>query len=166
LPLLALLLFAACEASPAPDTARSIAPGDWPHYARDLAASKYSPLEQIHSGNVDDLEIVWNWESADYDLPARFPGTSVNNNYQTTPIKIGERLYTSTNMGQAAALDPATGQEVWLYDPYAAGLRATPGGRANRGVAYWADGEDERVFLGSGQYLVALDAGTGTSGPS
>ncbi|MBT6887193.1 MAG: pyrroloquinoline quinone-dependent dehydrogenase [Gemmatimonadales bacterium] len=161
LPLLALLLFAACEAIPAPDTARSIAPGDWPHYARDLAASKYSPLEQIHSGNVDDLEIVWNWESADYDLPARFPGTSVNNNYQTTPIKIGERLYTSTNMGQAAALDPATGQEVWLYDPYAAGLRATPGGRANRGVAYWADGEDERVFLGSGQYLVALDASTG-----
>jgi quinoprotein glucose dehydrogenase len=138
-----------------------IDPADWPHYARDLAASKYSPLDQIHAGNVADLEIAWTWQSADYDVPERYPGTAVNNNYQATPIKIGDRLYTSTNLGQAVALDPATGRQLWRYDPYAAGLRDEPGGRASRGVAYWSDGAEERILLASGEYLVALDAATG-----
>ena len=141
--------------------AAAIDPGDWPHYARDLASSKYSPLDRIDASNVDRLEVAWAWESADYDLPDRFPGTTVNNNYQVTPIKVGNRLYAATNMGQAVALDPATGVELWRYDPYAAGLRDEPGGRANRGVAYWTDGADERILLGTGPWLVALDAATG-----
>ena len=78
----------------------SIDPGDWPHYGRDLAASKYSPLDQISAANVDQLEIAWIWESADYDLLIRNPGLYINPNYQVTPIKIGDRLYTTTNMGQ------------------------------------------------------------------
>ena len=152
-----------CEASP---PATAIDPGDWPHYGRDLAATKYSPLEQIDGSNVADLEIAWVWESADSDLPERFPGTEVNPNYQVTPIKVGDRLYASTNMGQAVALDPATGELLWRYDPYAEGLREEPAGRANRGVAYWSDGVAERVYLGSGRYLVALDAATGHPDPS
>ncbi|MGB1841531.1 MAG: PQQ-binding-like beta-propeller repeat protein [Longimicrobiales bacterium] len=134
---------------------------DWPHYARDLAASKYSPLDQISAENVGDLEVAWVWESADYRLGGEHEGASVNPNYQATPIKIGDRLYTSTNMGQAVALDPTTGEEVWRYDPYASGLRDVPGGRSNRGVAYWSDGTEERILLGSGEYLVSLDAATG-----
>lgn len=162
---LVILQTTACSASsdelPGSSIGSNIDPGDWPHYARDLAASKYSPLDQIHAGNVADLEVAWTWESADYDLPERYPGTQVNNNYQATPIKIGDRLYASTNLGQAVALDPATGVQLWRYDPYAAGLRDEPGGRANRGVAYWSDGTDERIFLASGEYLVGLDAATG-----
>ncbi|MGB1656902.1 MAG: PQQ-binding-like beta-propeller repeat protein [Longimicrobiales bacterium] len=134
---------------------------DWPHYARDLAASKYSPLDQISAENVGDLEVAWVWESADYRLGGEHEGASVNPNYQATPIKIGDRLYTSTNMGQAVALDPSTGEEVWRYDPYASGLRDVPAGRSNRGVAYWSDGTEERILLGSGEYLVSLDAATG-----
>ena len=87
----------------------------------------------------------------------------MNPNFQSTPIKIGDRLYTSTNLGQAAALDPVTGEELWRYDPYASGLRDVIGGRSNRGVAYWSDGTSERVFLASGEYLVSLDAATGLS---
>ena len=45
-------------------------------------------------------------------------GASVNPNFQATPIKIGNRLYTSTSLGQAVALDPNTGEEIWRYDPY------------------------------------------------
>ena len=138
---------------------------DWPHYARDLAASKYSPLDQISADNVGELEIAWVWESADYRLAGEHEGASVNANYQATPIKIGDRLYTSTNMGQAVALEPTTGEELWRYDPYASGLREVPGGRSNRGVAYWSDGEEERILLGSGEYLVSLDAETGQPDP-
>lgn len=155
------LLGAACAA---PDGAE-IPAEDWPHYARDLAATKYSPLDQIDAENVGTLEVVWEWESADYRLTGEHEGASVNPNFQATPIKIGDRLYTSTNMGQAVALDPATGEELWRYDPYAAGVRETPGGRANRGVAYWSDGNQERIFVGSGQYLIGLDAETGAPAP-
>ncbi len=138
---------------------------DWPHYARDLAATKYSPLDQISASNAADLEVAWVWESADYRLSGEHEGASVNPNYQATPIKIGDRLYTSTNLGQAVALDPATGRELWRFDPYASGLRDVPGGRSNRGVAYWSDGEEERILLGSGEYLVSLDARTGQPDP-
>ena len=172
----------ACADAPRPSApGADIAPGDWPNYARDLGASKYSPLDQIDASNVGELEIAWTWESADYALQDRFADLEVNNNYQVTPIKVGQRLYVATNLGQAAALDPATGDQIWLYDPYAAGLRDRPTGRANRGVAYWSDGSedaseergadasadapgnasDERIFLGSGELLIALDAATG-----
>ena len=153
-----VLVLAACDTSP---PASVIDAGDWPHYARDLAATKYSPLDQIDASNVSILEIVWVWESVDSDLPARFPDTRVNPNYQVTPIKVGERLYASTNMGQAVALDPATGQQLWRYDPYAEGLRDEPAGRSSRGVAYWSDGTVERIYLASGEHLVAIDAATG-----
>lgn len=158
--LAAALVFAACDETPLDDGS------DWPHYARDLAATKYSPLAQIDADNVGSLEIAWTWESADYRLSGEHAGARVNPNYQATPIKIGERLYTSTNMGQAVALDPTTGDELWRYDPYAAGLRDTPAGRASRGVAFWSSGGSERVLLGSGRYLVSLDAATGLPDPS
>jgi glucose dehydrogenase len=161
---LALLLGTACTSDTPPAT-NAIDPADWPHYARDLAASKYSPLDQITADNVGSLEIVWRWESADYDLTSRYPDVRVNPNYQVTPIKIGTRLYAATNLGQAVALDPATGRELWRFDPYEAGLREEPAGRANRGVAFWSDGSADRVFLGSGRYLVALDAATGKPDP-
>ena len=140
---------------------RRIIDGDWPHYARDLAATKYSPLDRIDGGNVAALEIAWTWESADYRLDATHASADVNPNYQATPIKIGGRLYTSTNLGQAVALDPATGKELWRYDPFASGLRKTAAGRASRGVAYWSDRGFERILLGSGEFLVSLDASTG-----
>ncbi len=156
-----LSVFVTACAGPSQDTG-----ADWPHYARDLAATKYSPLDQINAENVAELEVVWSWESADYRLAGEQEGARVNPNYQATPIKIGDRLYTATNMGQAAALDPATGRELWRYDPYASGLRDTPSGRANRGVAYWSDGGAERILLGSGEYLVSIDATTGLPDPN
>ena len=31
--------------------------GEWPHHGKDLASSKYSPLEQINPDNFNQLEI-------------------------------------------------------------------------------------------------------------
>ena len=33
----------------------------------------------------------------------------------TTPLMVGGRLLTNTNLGQAAAIDPATGETTWVY---------------------------------------------------
>ncbi|HTM96747.1 MAG TPA: hypothetical protein VL100_13160, partial [Croceibacterium sp.] len=35
------------------------ASGDWPRYARDLAATRFSPLDQIDASNVGRLEVAW-----------------------------------------------------------------------------------------------------------
>ncbi|MEZ4421980.1 MAG: pyrroloquinoline quinone-dependent dehydrogenase [Gemmatimonadota bacterium] len=161
----AVLALSACTATePGPSAA---APGaDWTHYAADAGSSKYSPLDQIDATNVSDLEVAWTWESADYDLLARFPDLDVEPVLQSTPIKVGGRLYTSTNLGQAAAIDPVTGRTLWTWSPWE-GTDARPSGRANRGVAWWSGPDGgERIFIGSGQHLVALDAATGEPIPT
>ena len=35
---------------------------EWPYVGADQAASKYSPLADINTANVDQLEIAWTWE--------------------------------------------------------------------------------------------------------
>ena len=82
---------------------------------------------------------------------------------EATPLAIGEVLYTSTALGQVAALDARSGQTLWTYDSetYKAGTPANTG-FVHRGVSYWEKGEDRRIIFGTGDaYLIALDAATG-----
>ena len=58
------------------------------------------------------------------------------------------------------ALDAATGRELWRFDPFAAGAESSPLG-VNRGVVYWSDGSERRIFVSAGQQLFALDARSG-----
>src|SRR4029077_20874822 len=84
-------------------------------------------------------------------------------NYQNTPLMAGGLVYMSTGPGTVAALDAATGKVVWLQTP-----PTTPGppSAANRGVAYWSDGQDARIITVTGAFLVALNAKTGEPYPS
>jgi quinoprotein glucose dehydrogenase len=69
-------------------------------------------------------------------------------------------LYASSAQLKVFALDAATGAQKWVFDPFAVG--GGPGALGvNRGVTYWADGADRRVFMGAGPHLYALDAVTG-----
>ena len=72
-------------------------------------------------------------------------------------------LYTSTSLSQVAAIDAATGRTKWVFDPGAWKLgMPTNNGWLHRGVAYWRDGEDERVImLTVHASMIALDARTG-----
>ncbi len=63
-------------------------------------------------------------------------------------------LYVTTAQEKLAALDPATGREIWHFDP------PDPGG-VNRGLAYWSEGGERRILFGTNQWLWALDARTG-----
>lgn len=76
---------------------------------------------------------------------------------------IGGRIYVPTELSQLAALDAATGEQFWLYDPksYERGKPAQPN-YYTRSVVYWTDGVKERIIMATiGRQLVSVDAKTG-----
>jgi quinoprotein glucose dehydrogenase len=140
--------------------------GEWRFYGGDPGSTKYSPLDQINKANVKNLQLAWSWDSP--DLPLQKQNRMLASlGYSATPIMVGGVLYTSTSLSQVAAIDAATGKTIWVHDPesYKAG-RPTNLGFVHRGVAYWTDGKEERIFIGtSDAHLVAIDAKTGKSIP-
>lgn len=153
-------VFATSRPAPTPRT-------EWPAYGGNNAASKYSPLSQIDAGNVARLRIAWQWDSPDAAIIAANPGLAPGE-FQATPIMVDGVLYTSTAFCQVCAIDPATGRNLWIYDPgtWKKG-KFTSKGMQHRGVAYWRDGDDARILIGTGDNrLIALDARTGKPIPS
>ena len=136
--------------------------GEWRLYAGDVHATKYSPLSQIAKDNVSELRVLWRWPSPDRAIQASNPIWRTSRN-EETPLMVNGTLYTVTGLGLIAALDPATGQTRWVYDPESyKGGRPTSVGFAVRGLAYWTDGTVERLLHGtSDAYLLSVDAKTG-----
>lgn len=93
--------------------APSVAAQDWPAYARTQDGVRYSPLTQINEQNVKDLQVAWTYRTGDLKR-ADDPGEITN---ESTPIKVGNMLYTCTAHQILIALDAATGKEKWRFDP-------------------------------------------------
>ncbi len=136
-------------------------PGDqWRHYAGDLAATKYSPLDQIARDNVQDLEVAWERVAVDRSILDVVPDLSYGNNFIAAPLMVDGVLYSPNGVGLVEAFDPGTGETVWVQQPFddpPASFRGT----VTRGVAYWADGDDQRIIVQRGQWLIELDSQTG-----
>ncbi len=130
--------------------------GEWRSYGGDAGSTKYSNLDAIDASNVQDLQVVWRWQSVDYDRQAEDPELTFNNLLLATPLKVGNALYTSTNLGQAAAIDPVTGETLWVYNSVAEGTGAGRG-RGTRGLAYWTDGSEGELRR-MGDLLENVDA--------
>ncbi len=154
---------AALILSAAPSAAqRGAVKGEWRHYGGDAGSTKYSPLDQINKDNAKTLQVAWIWDSPDRPLQAE-NRMLAGLGYEATPVMVGGRLYVSTSLSQVTAIDAQTGKTIWVYDPgsHKTG-RPTNLGFLHRGVAYWTDGKQERVFIGTGDaHLVAVDAKTG-----
>lgn len=120
---------------------------DWPRYARDMGGTRYSPLADITSDNVDQLEQAWSFRLRPEGGAALLAGT--------VPLVIDNFMYLP--LGNAVvALDATTGEEIWRH-------RAGPGALIRRGVTWWEGHATRRprIFYSSGSALVALDAATG-----
>jgi quinohemoprotein ethanol dehydrogenase len=121
---------------------------EWLTYGRDYAETRFSPLDQITSGNVQRLGLAWYYD------------TDSLRGLEATPLVADGVLYASTSWSNVFALDARTGKLLWRWDAQA---DRTRGSRAccdvvNRGVALY----EGKVFVGviDGR-LAALDAGTG-----
>ncbi|WP_317929752.1 pyrroloquinoline quinone-dependent dehydrogenase [Halioxenophilus sp. WMMB6] len=128
-------------------------------YQRDI---KYSSLTDINRDNVSSLQPAWEFHTGE-EIP-----TSSNNtllSFQDQPAMIDGNLVVCSTSRKLFALDPATGEQRWLFDPEDKATRI----KKCRGISHWVDDQAQpgdvcqsRIFLGTADYrLFAIDAKTG-----
>src|SRR5438094_387343 len=133
---------------------------EWLYYGGDPGGSRYSPLTDINSDNVQRLQVAWEWKH--WETPLDQYGT-VPGFFESTPLMIDGVLYVTTPYNSVAALDAETGKELWRFDgeAYKLGQLLSASGWKLRGTAFWRDNGRLRIFLNSRHRLFSLDAYTG-----
>jgi quinoprotein glucose dehydrogenase len=136
-------------------------PMEWRHWGNTIGGTRYAPVSQINTGNVDRLEVAWAYET---NRPSQLISS-----FEATPLAADGRLYICLQPGIVSAVDQDTGREIWRYTtPGFAGLDFTPlfGGRC-RGVSYYEAPQPvedcpKRILFSTGDgFLMAIDAVTG-----
>lgn len=128
--------------------------GEWRHYGNDLGGTKYSPLAQINTANIGELEPAWTYHTGDF-----FTGNGLQNN----PLMVGDTVYVCTSSNQVHAINAETGARRWAFNP---GIDP-PMSAACRGVAYFeqpgVDGTCAKRIISAtvDARLMALDARSG-----
>jgi quinoprotein glucose dehydrogenase len=123
---------------------------DWSLYGGNATNSRYSPLSQINRDTVSRLKVAWTYDTRD-----AFEGSEM----QCNPLVLDGVLYGVSPKLRVFALDAATGRELWSFDPFEG--KAGTNKRRNRGLTYWADGDDKRLYFAAAEWLYALDASSG-----
>ena len=136
--------------------AASAADSDWNVYLGDKASSHYSTLKQITPENVATLAPAWSYHSGGADAENR-------SQIQCNPLVIDGVLYGTSPDFKLFAVDAATGEQRWSFDPAADGF-----GKAgvNRGLVHWAADGESRILYANDHFLHAVDARTGKRIPS
>jgi quinoprotein glucose dehydrogenase len=164
-----ILLAGTCSAS-AQNNSEEKGETDWPVYGNDPGGMRYSPLRQMDAANVRKLRVAWTFHTKDVSDGGNGLKRS---GFETTPILVDGTLYLTTPFNRVIALDPATGNQRWAFDPHVDLSLDYGDGLINRGVATWLD-PSQRDATGSMQpcrrriyeatldaRLLALDAATG-----
>ncbi|MBV9054016.1 MAG: PQQ-binding-like beta-propeller repeat protein, partial [Hyphomicrobiales bacterium] len=133
------------------DTARIQAgdANDWLTYHGSYRSYHYSPLDQINTNNVSNLNVAW----------IHIPGRSTRG-LQSTPVVADGVLYYTGSYSRTFALNGATGEVIWSYIPELdeALISRQTHSPYNRGVAIG----DGKVYVGTMDgRLIALDMKTG-----
>jgi quinoprotein glucose dehydrogenase len=121
---------------------------DWPVYGGQAAGDHYSSLSQINRKNVHELQLAWKFDAEE------------EGGLETSPIIVGRVLYGYTASQKVIALEAVSGKLIWKFD---SGIK---GKNPVRGVSYWTDGQESRIFAPVTNFLYALDAQTGKPVPS
>lgn len=146
----AFLHFTACQSEKAipEETFSAEHFQEWQHYLGDPGRRHYSSHDQINKDNVSQLEMAWVYNSGDADS---------NSYIQCNPLVVDEVLYATSPRLKVFALNAATGEEIWKFDPFA----GTDQKGFTRGLSFWQEGEDKRILFTAERYLYAVDAETG-----
>ena len=90
--------------------------GEWRSYGYDGKGGRFSPLGDIHTGNVSRLKVAWTFRTGELQ---RYSGTRLAEKaaFEATPIMIGGTLFFSTPTSRVFAVDAESGKLKWEYDP-------------------------------------------------
>jgi len=122
-------------------------PGNWLTYSGNYSGHRYSPLDQIQTGNVGQLKLAWIYQTAEM------------HKFETTPLVVDGIMYLSEPPSHVTALDTRTGRVLWKYRRILPLDLRVCCGQVNRGVAMLND----TLFISTvDAHLVALDAASGT----
>jgi quinoprotein glucose dehydrogenase len=121
----------------------SAAQKDWAAYNGAASGDHYSPLGQITTGNVTQMKEVWR------------SNVGTSGGLQTNPLVVGRVLYGYSSTLQVVALDGVTGKQLWQFNSGVAGQQPS------RGLTYWSDGKEAKLFAYIMNFLYALDPATG-----
>lgn len=152
------------------------ADAEWRAYGGDARGQRYSPLAQVHRGNVAQLRVAWTAHTGDLSHPKGDQGNVAgcgrchtgDSKFEATPLAVRGTLFLSTPLNRVLALDPETGRQRWRFDPRLALDISRNEGYVSRGVSYWEDRRApagacaRRIFMATvDARLFALDAATG-----
>ena len=122
-------------------------PGQWLHWRGTQNAWGYSPLDQITTANVGQLQLVWAWAMDD------------TGPQEAAPLIHNGVMYLPNPGAVVQALDAATGDLLWEYRPEPVGDGSGAFGRGvQKNIAIFGD----RIFGASpAATIFALDARSG-----
>lgn len=149
--LLKLLTVVSCIVCIALSTTNNHIPDtDWTEYNGGADKNHFSPLRQINTENVSQLKPVWEYASGGADTIKN------TTQIQCNPVIIKGILYGVSAGSQAFALNAATGKEIWKTL-----LNDDTFNMTSRGVTYWTDGKEARIFFAYGAFMYSLNAKNG-----
>ena len=138
----------------------------WSHYGGSLKGDRYVKPSSIAPENVKQLLEAWTYRTGDATDGSEFDGDP--SNFKATPILIHDKLIFSTGFNRVIALNPATGKELWAFNPNVDFSKSYSEMFTSRGVAVWVDSDEGsvecrvRVFTGTlDARLISIDAHTG-----
>lgn len=127
----------------------------WSAYAGSKDGIRYSSNDQINTENVSQLQVAWMYSSNDKD-------TGNSSQIQCNPIVVNGILYAVSPKSKLLALNAATGQPSWIFDPALEDTGSNIGPlkyfKVTRGVMYWEKGDDKRVFYSVGSNTWCINA--------
>ena len=132
---------------------------DYPVYGGNKAGNRYSPLDQINTTNVKNLQVAWMYNTAETVDPNNSK-TERPKAIQCQPIVVNGILYGTTSDLKLFALNAGTGKQLWKFEPSKDGKRYNVI-NVNRGVVYWESGDDKRILYSAGSNLFCVNADNG-----
>tara|TARA_B100000963_G_scaffold338560_1_gene335529 strand:- start:250 stop:2115 length:1866 start_codon:yes stop_codon:yes gene_type:complete len=122
----------------------------WSTYGGDPSGSKYSSLDEINVRNVNSLKLLWTYEAFDKNEKHK-------NGIQCNPIVIDDRIYLIGPDFNVHSINAENGDLIWKYNPFEE--KKISG--TIRGVTYYNDGKNGRIFFVAESLLFCLNAKTG-----
>jgi len=147
---------------------------EWPAYGGAPGGGHYTEATQITADNVARLGLAWSHRSGDFVAGSQGFGDDMleeplqdrPSSFIVTPIMVNDTVYYCTPFNRVFALEPATGEPRWVFDPEVDMSRES---LTNcRAVSSWQDPAAQsdtcshRIILGTlDARLIALDGATG-----